>query len=129
MLKNNLFSILLVAAFFLPLHTASAEHALDGKSYVVEVTKEGEELFTNENIEFADGKMETTFKEDEGYNKADYETSKEGETIHFKATSTNKEGDSLTWNGSESDGVLQGTIALKSAKNSAASWSFKSAAR
>ena len=106
-----------------------ATHALDGNSYVVEVLKTGDTLFANENIEFENGKFESTFMEDKGYKKSEYSTTKHENELHWTTTIKNSAGDTLTWNGSESAGKVQGTITLASAKNDITTWSFKSAPR
>jgi len=106
-----------------------ATHALEDKSYVVEVLKAGDALFTNENIEFSNGKFETTFMEEKGFEKADYSTSKHEGSISWKAISKNKSGDSLSWEGLESEGKIQGSITKTSGRDSGTTWSFKSAPR
>ena len=104
-------------------------NALEGKSYVVEVQKSGEELFANENLEFANHKFETTFMEDNGYEKADYSASANDGSIKWNSVSKNKGGDSLAWEGSEIDGKIHGTITKVSGKDLGVTWTFKSAPR
>ncbi len=121
---------ILLTWFFLSTAPVTADeqmHALDGNSYVVEVLKTGDQLFTNENLEFGDGKFETTFMEEKSYGKADYVTNLKDGSISWRAVLHNKDGDSLVWEGTQREGSIQGTITQTSGKNLGSTWSFKSA--
>jgi hypothetical protein len=103
--------------------------SLDGSSYVVEILRTGEQLFINENLEFTAGRFETTFMEDGGLGKGEYTASSEESAIKWNATVNNKSGDTVLWEGTVSEGKIQGRITKKTGKDSGATWTFKSAAR
>lgn len=123
--------ILTVCAVLIPTLGIAEEttHLLEGSSYVVEVQKSGEQLFSNENLEFADGKFETTFLEGQGFERAEYTSTRDEGAIKWRVVSKNKGGDSLVWEGTQSEGKIQGTITKTTGKDSGTTWSFKSAPR
>ena len=92
-------------------NTASADEALDGKTFTVTVTPtgKGEEPSTDELI-FEGGTFSSTNCEQYGFGPAAYETRTKGKAVLFKSTLTSEEEGTAEWEGAVKGDKIRGTF-------------------
>ena len=97
---------------------------LDGKTYKGTVLNTGEQP-TPDNFEFTNGQFHSTACDEHGYTAAPYSASTEGKSVSFKATTKNKEGDTIAWHGTVNGEEVKGTALRQTAKGEKYNMSFE----
>ncbi len=110
----------------------SQKGKLDGQTFKIRVIEKnlvGKEHILKDEISFKDEKISTKFSTDNGFPDAKYTTESKDAmvtTLHnFKAESTNKKGDKLSWEGSVNADEIQGEASRERKGKIKTIYSFK----
>jgi hypothetical protein len=77
----------------------AANTPLDGKVFSGKMVAESDKSVQSDELVFKDGKFHSTECDQYGYPEVPYKTSVSGDVVNFEASTTNKNGATMSWKG------------------------------
>lgn len=90
---------------------AAEKATLDGKTFVGEIGKEGQEKGDKDTFIFKDGKFRSTACDAYGFSEAEYAAITEADKVEFDSTTVSPTDGTMQWHGTVKGDKLEGTVA------------------
>ncbi|MBX7136936.1 MAG: hypothetical protein K1X83_03055 [Oligoflexia bacterium] len=124
-MKARLLITLLTAACLISVPVlAATPNTLDGKSYTGATVMDGKKKGDPDSFEFKDGKFHSLNWDKQGYRAAEYASSLDGKKTRFNASTTNKDGNKLVWNGVLKGKKIHGTAQVTDKAGKTSNFTF-----